>query len=305
VSAGLSEECAAWGRRQKPKASYVLRVSLFALGALLPASACGASRPTAVERATSLAREHRESDAIRILRERLAAEPDDVPSRRLLVRVLAMTGDLASARREVGLLEQSLGPSDPVPWLELGHAYEMTHAYETALEMYDHAAEVAPTDSRGPREGGLRAARWGEVEWARPRLEEAIRRGANDVQTWHALGFLRALGHDLGQAEDAYRAGLRVNPASLECHLGLATIAVMREDAGAALAEYDFLAARRPTWAAAHLGRAWALGRLGRRQEARAAVVEAERLGGEPDVVARQLRLLQDAPPAPPRGEVP
>ena len=32
--------------------------------------------------------------------------------------------------------------------------------------------------------GGLRCARWGEAEQARPRLEEAVRRGATDVETY-------------------------------------------------------------------------------------------------------------------------
>jgi tetratricopeptide (TPR) repeat protein len=266
-------------------------------GALATLPSCGAGPPSASARATSLAREHREGDAIAILREALLRHPDDLPSRRLLVRVLAMTGDLAAARREVDVLEHMLGSSDPIPWIELGHAYEMTHAYEPALEMYDHAADVAPADPRGPREGGLRAARWGEADWARPRLEEAVRRGADDVETWHALGLLRVLAKDLDQAELAYRAGLRVDPEALECHLGLATVAVLRADATKALVEYDILAAGRPGWAAAQLGRAWALEQLGRRQEAREAIAEAERLGGDPTAVARQRQKL-DGPNA-------
>jgi tetratricopeptide (TPR) repeat protein len=259
--------------------------------AVLMLSACGG--PTVVERATSLARQHREADAIGMLRTHLGTHPDDVPSRRLLVRVLAMSGDLGSAGREAHALEQMLGSSDPVPWIELGHAYEMNHDYEKALELYDHASDVAPSDPRGPREGGLRAAHWGRAEWARQRLEEAVRRGANDAEVWHALGLLRARDHDLEQAENAYRAGLRVDPAALECHLGLATVAVMRDDPAGALVEYDLLAARRPRWAAAQLGRAWALGRLGRIEEARAAIAEAGRLGAEPALVARQLQFLQ------------
>ena len=265
------------------------------LGHAILWSALACSAPTAFERATSLAREHRESEAAQVLRSHLASHPDDVPSRRLLVRVLAMTGDLAAARREVGVLEQTLGDSDPIPWIELGHAYEMTHDYEKALELYDHAAQVAPDDPRGPREGGMRAARWGEAEWARPRLEEAVRRGADDAQLWHALGLLRVLARELGPAEQAYRAGLHADPKALECHLGLATVAVMRDDPSGALAEYDILVARRPSWAPAHLGRAWALAQLGQKEAARAAIAEAERLGGDPSVIAEQRRRLEEA----------
>jgi tetratricopeptide (TPR) repeat protein len=255
-----------------------------------------ASAPTPFERATSLAREHRETDAIRLLRDHLACHGDDVASRRLLVRVLALTGDLGAASREVDQLAKWLGDKDPIPFIELGHAYELAHEYEKALEMYDHAAEIAPADPRGPRTGGMRAAHWGEVEWARPRLEEAARRGANDVEMWHALGLLRVHARELEAAEEAYAAGLRVDPRAAECHLGLATVAVLREDAARALTEYDAIVAERPKFPPAHLGRAWALGRLGRAAEARAALAEAERLGAEPATVARERRALETAP---------
>ena len=153
---------------------------------------CKAGQPTALQRATSLAHDHREADAIRILRDELAKHPEDIKCRRLLIRVLALTGDLGAARREVEALSLQLGGADPVPYIELGHAYELAHEYEKALEMYDYAGEIAKTDPRGPREGGMRAAHWGEIEWARPRLEEAVGRGANDATLWHALGLLEA-----------------------------------------------------------------------------------------------------------------
>src|SRR5690242_6091145 len=259
-------------------------------------AACAASAPTPFERATSLAREHREADAVRVLREHLACHGDDITSRRLLVRVLALTGDLGAASREVDQLSRWLGEKDPVPFIELGHAYELAHEYEKALEMYDHAAEIAPADPRGPRAGGMRAAHWGEVEWARPRLEEAARRGANDAAMWHALGLLRVHAKDLQAAEEAYAAGLRADPSAAECHLGLATVAVLRDDAGRALAEYDAIVAERPKFAPAHLGRAWALGKLGRVPDARAALADAERLGAEPAAVAAQRKALEAKP---------
>ena len=156
----------------------LLASAALAVAWALGACGCAGSHLGAVERATSLAREHREADALTILREQLRAHPDDLASRRLLVRVLALTGDLGGAGREVSVLVQLMGDRDPIPWLELGHADESRHEYEKALEMYDRAAEVAKADPRGPREGGMRAARWGEVGWSRPRLEEAVKRGA-------------------------------------------------------------------------------------------------------------------------------
>jgi len=253
-------------------------------------------QPTALQRATSLAHDHREADAIRVLRDELARHPEDVKARRLLIRVLALTGDLGAARREVEALSRQLGSADPLPYIELGHAYELVHEYEKALEIYDYAAEMAPTDPRGPREGGMRAAHWGEVEWARPRLEEAMRRGTNDAAAWHALGLLRVHGGELDLAEQAYRAGLAADSKAAECHLGLATVAALRGDAASALVEYDAIIARWPKFAPAHLGRAWALGRLGRKAEARDAIATAEKLGGEPRSIADARRSLEEVP---------
>ncbi len=228
-----------------------------------------------------------------MLRDELARRPEDIKSRRLLIRVLALTGDLGAARREVDALSRQLGSADPLSFIELGHAYELVHDYEKALEMYDYAAQMAPADARGPREGGMRAARWGEVEWARPRLEEAIRRGAKDAAAWHALGLLRIHAGELDGAEQAYRAGLAADAKAAECHLGLATIAVLRGNAASALVEYDAIIAQWPRFAPAHLGRAWSLGRLGRKPEALESLLTAEKLGGAPRDIADARRSLE------------
>jgi tetratricopeptide (TPR) repeat protein len=263
--------------------------------ATLPFCGCKAGQPTALQRAASLAHDHREADAIRVLQDELGRHPEDVKSRRLLIRILALTGDLGAARREVDVLSQQLGSADPLPYIELGHVYELVHEYEKALEMYDYAGEIAPSDSRGPRAGGMRAAHWGEIEWARPRLEEAVRRGTNDPEAWHALGLLRVHGGELDGAEKAYRAGLAADSKATECHLGLATVAVLRGDAAGALLEYDAIVTARPRFAPAHLGRAWALGRLGRKGEAREALATAEKLGAEPRAIAAERRALDRA----------
>lgn len=266
--------------------------------AILGPAACKTGAPTALQRATSLAHEHREAEAIRILQGELARDPHDVKARRLLVRVYALSGDLGAAQREVEALARQLGNQDPLPYIELGHAFELAHEYEKALEMYDYAAEMAPTDPRGPREGGMRAAHWGEIEWARPRLEEALRRGANDAAAWHALGLLRVHAGELDGAVAAYRAGLAADANATECHLGLATVAAIRGDAASALTEYDAIVAARPRFSAAHLGRAWALERLGRAAEAREARATAEKWGG--DVRAKEPKERDATPEAHP-----
>jgi tetratricopeptide (TPR) repeat protein len=266
-----------------------LRTWVFA-AALGASAACATLTPT--ERAAQLARQHREEEAITVLRAELATHPDDVPARRLLVRMLALASHLTEAQAEVSELERRLPAGDPTPWIELGHAYELVHRFEEALAAYDTAASVAPGDPAGPREGGMRCARWGESDEARPRLEEAVRRGATDAETWHALGLVRLHLRDLDAAEEAYRAGLAADPRGIENLLGLATVAVMREDAAGALAAYDALLAKRPRYGPAELGRAWALAKLGRRDEARRALERAEALGAPKENVEKQRAAL-------------
>jgi cytochrome c-type biogenesis protein CcmH/NrfG len=259
----------------------------------------GCAPPGATERAQALVRQHREDEAVTALRTRLASHPEDVPARRLLVRVLALAGDLVSARAEVAELGKRLPADDPAPYIELGHALELTHRYDDALEAYDEASRTAPLSPVGPREAGMRSAHWGESELARPRLEEALRRGAHDVDTWHALGVVRLnLGDDRG-AEEAYRAAAAADPASATPWLGLATVGVVRGDPALALSAYDAVLERKPRFAAAHLGRAWALARLGRKSEASQAIDRAQALGAPAENVARQRAALatQDGPP--------
>jgi cellulose synthase operon protein C len=250
-----------------------------------------AARPE--QRAALLVERGRTDEAVRMLREHLTRHPTDVIARRALVRVLAVTGNLGAAETEARKLATQLGASDPLPFIELGHAYEIAHRYEEAIEAYDRAAAVAPRDPRGPGEGGLRAARWGELTLALPRLEEALRRDPRDARLWHALGVVRLKLGDAAGASLAYRSGLKANPEALENRIGLATLALATDDAEAALVQYDAIIAARPRFADAHLGRSWALLILGRLDEAQAALDMGARLGANPRVVTRQRELVR------------
>ncbi len=261
------------------------------LALLLALLAAGCAVPP-VDQARSLARQGHDDEAVALLRKDLARHPDDLEARRLLVRLLAFTGDMNAARAEVGELAKHLPPGDPTPWIELGHAFELQHHFEEALAAYDTAASEAPASPEGPLEGGMRCARWGEVEEARPRLEEAVRRGAHDAETWHVLGLVRVKMGDLDAATDAYRAGAAADPKGSENWLGLATVAVMKGDALAALAAYDAILQRSPRFGPAELGRAWALAKMGRKDEARKALDHAEELGAPQANIARQRAAL-------------
>jgi tetratricopeptide (TPR) repeat protein len=266
------------------------RHTMIAL-ALLASVAC-AHADAVTDRAQALVRQHREDDAVALLRADLAAHPDDVPARRLLVRLLGFTGNLPGARLEAEELARRVGPDDPTPHIELGHALELSHRYDEALAEYDEAAAAAPSSPAGPREGGMRCARWGEIEQARPRLEEAVKRGAKDAETLHALGLVLLHLGDNAAAADAYRAATVADPKAPEGWLGLASVALVTGDAAAALDAYDHVMALRPRFAPGELGRAWALAKLGRKAEAARAIDRAEELGAPAANVARQRAAL-------------
>ena len=267
---------------------------ILGVGAVIAACACLACTRESdiVGQATLLVDKGRNAEARALLERRLAEHPDDVNARRLSIRVAGAEGDLGRARRESEALAARLGAKSPVPWVELGFALELAHRYDEALSMYDLAAEAAPTDPLGPKTGGLRSARWGERELSRPRLEEALRRDSRDAAVWHALGLVCLGLGDQISAEHAYRSGLVADPHALENRIGLATLAFMQERPHAALHEYDAILAERPKHADALLGRSLALIMMGRNGDAERALAEAESLGADPAVIAKQRRLL-------------
>lgn len=275
------------GRAQR---FFGLGLALLALGAQV---SCAKPSSHAAQSALVLADKGRNAETAKLLEDALARQPEATRERRLLIRVYGALGDLGAARRHAELLGRQLGPTSPTPFLELGHAHELCHRYDVALDLYDQAARVAPRDPAGPRTGGLRAANWGEVEEAEPRLTEALRRAPNDARTWHALGVVRLKLGDLSGAEGAYRRGAAQDPRGLDNHIGLATLALLRDDPRAVLAEYEVVLALSPDFADAKLGRAWALVRLGRFVEAERAIDEAARLGASSRTVEKQRRWLE------------
>jgi len=241
-----------------------------------------------------LADKGQERAAITLLERAVQKHPDAIAARQLLVRLEATVGDLGAAERAAAELRARLPPDSPLPWLELGRALEIAHRYDEALGYYDQAASVAPHDPSGPKTGGLRAARWGEAELAEPRLEEALRRNPRDATVWHALGLVRTHLGDPNGASVAYESGLVADPKALENRLGLASLALDEGDGAKALVSYDAVLRARPGFADGYLGRSWALIMLGRFDEARLALAEARRRGGDARSIARQERLVDD-----------
>ncbi|HEY6077543.1 MAG TPA: tetratricopeptide repeat protein [Polyangiaceae bacterium] len=255
--------------------------------------ACSGAAASPVPRAAMLMDKGRADEASALLRDYLREHPDAVAERRMLVRVEAFRGQLGAAQAEVAVLARQLGERSPIPLVELGYALEVSHRYDEALAAYDQAAQVAPSDPLGPLTGGLRAARWGELEMAEPRLREALRRNPQDPAAWHALGLVQLSRGDLAAAERAYRSGLLADPNALENRIGLATLSIKRGDLPGALVQYDAIVAQRPKLPDAHLGRSFALMGMGRLEEASRALDQAANLGANPRIVTAQRRELQ------------
>src|SRR4051812_15786143 len=241
---------------------------LLVLGWCACLTACSATSRSPLPRAAMLMDKGRVEEASALLLSYLQKHPNAVAERRLLIRVEASRGQLGAAQAEVAQLERQLGPQSPVPLVELGYALEMSHRYDEALAAYDRAAQLAPTDALGPLTGGLRAARWGELELAEPRLREAVRRAPKDPAAWHGLGLVLLSQGNATEAERAYRSGLLADPAALENRVGLATLAISRGDLAEALAQYDAIVRQRPHLPDAQLGRSFALIGLGRFDDA-------------------------------------
>ncbi|MBX3180988.1 MAG: tetratricopeptide repeat protein [Polyangiaceae bacterium] len=255
--------------------------------------ALGCAGPSVQSEASLLASRGDTAGAAALLRDHLREQPSDLAARRQLIRVLAAAGRLGEAREETEALRARLPEGDPRPLVELGHAFELSHRYEEALALYDAAAELAPNDPLGPKAGGSRAARWGELAIALPRLIEALRRDPKDAEAWHTLGLVRAQLGDLELAEQAYTRGLVADPDAAENLLGLATLAVKQDRPEEALRRYRELTAARPRFADGYLGQSWALLRLGRLDEAERALNRGVALGAERQAAARQRALLK------------
>lgn len=274
--------------RRRGSAKLLRTISAAAIACI---SACTVG-PAPLQRAVLLVERGRDAEAIETLERHLRERPEDHAERRLLIRLYGISGNWSAAARQTERLAELLPPDSALPWLELGAAFELGHRYDEALSAYDRAAGVAPQSDLGPKRGGMRAARWGELELAEPRLREALRRDPHDAEAWHALGVVLVGLDRLDAARQAYAAGIAADGRALENRLGLATVALRRNEPAEALAQYEHLLAARPKFTDALLGKSWSLILMGEYGMAEAVLREAERVGADRHSISRQRMVL-------------
>src|SRR5262245_15158047 len=92
-------------------------------------------------------------------------------------------------------------------------------------------ASRSPETSEAPIQApslrtGIELLRQGDLKGAEPHLAGALRSAPNDRRILEALGSIYARTDRYRQAEESFRAALRVEPASFGAQLGLAAVLI-------------------------------------------------------------------------------
>ncbi len=152
-------------------------------------------------------------------------------------------GDLATAET---LLQKAVAakPNDYRAWFDLGYVYNATQRTPDAIAAYRKAVAAKPDVFESNLNLGLLLAKQGETAEASKYLQAAtqLKPTANPEQglarAWQALGRVQESA-DPKQAAAAYNESAKLNPKSVEPHLGLAGLAQKQHDFDGATLEYQ------------------------------------------------------------------
>ena len=173
-------------------------------------------------------------------------------------------------------------PESAAAWGRLGVVYELNGFREEGLRCYAKARELDPEDWRWSYFAGL-ALREVEPAQARDLLALAARSAQGYPPIDFHLGVLAIAARDLDSAVTHFEAALSGDPELVDGLLGLAHVAVARDDPEAALELIDRATVLAPQEAAVHFHRAEAFRLLERADDA----ARAERVGRSSPVPAR------------------
>lgn len=183
-----------------------------------------------------------------------------------------------------------LSPREARLAIYLGHAHELSRAYDRAEAAYRAAMALEPTRAFPYRVLGTRLLRWGRAEEAIPLFQDALQRDFAHAETHHALAIAFAHSGQPQQAEQTLRTALKRFPKERSLRLGLAALVVNRAGYEEALALYGEVLRDAPDFAPAYVGRGLLLLQLGQKAEAERELLRAVALDPKNAAYLERLR---------------
>ena len=215
-----------------------------------------------------------------VLTQAVAAHPASAEAQAWLGEALARMGRAEAARRHF-VAATTLAPESPLVWLLLGaHDLRQQHT-EEAQEALFQAHTLDPNNPAPCLALAEVKAQMGDYDDITPWIEAAVTRAPTDAEVWKAVARFYLERH-LTDEEYPIRAilsAIKLAPEDGEVWLLLGWFRLMEGNADGALIALDEAVALTPHLGAAHYLRAQALQALGKREEARQAVIRANDLG--------------------------
>lgn len=242
-------------------------------------------RPAADSPVEKLAREAGRLEAAgdhagaeRKVAEAVARAPEDLSLRLIHAGLLRALGNYPATLAEAEEIERRTGPSAAVHGLK-AQAYLGMKQYAQAQEEFGRALVYEPS-STTLRLGLVDVlTRTRQLNWAAAEALQVLRYDEANPDAYLALGLISEIGNDLAGAERSYRQALRIHPNHVKALNNLAFLLADRlgraEEALPLAQKAASLAPRSP---AIQDTLGWVYHRLGREQEARAAIARARQL---------------------------
>ena len=167
--------------------------------------------------------------------------------------------------------------------------------WETAAGIFRQGLALDPDDPSLRERLATALAMGGDFGAAVALLEETLRQSSGFARAHVSLAGIQALNRRFRDAIAHYETALQLDPYSLEARMGLAEAFRADRRPAASLAHYARVVQADPGAAGAWVGRAEALVRLGRHDEARAWLAEAQAVHPHDPAIARLAATVSAA----------
>ncbi len=206
-------------------------------------------------------------DAIRCFRQATALRPDYTDALLNLGNLLFSKGELDEAEacyRKVA----KMAPGNPAIHNNLGSVFLARKAAEEAVPCFGQALRLKPDYAEAHNGLGSALYMQGKYDEALDSFQAALRCNPGYAEAYNNLGNIHFDQDRLEDAETCLRKAIELKPDYAQAKLMLARVFIEREDFATALGIYEDLLASSPDSAQAWAGKANALDRMGRTQDA-------------------------------------